>query len=93
MGKSKNLNRKPDEMLLGENRLLKKQIRSLQREVKEFQKQLSYNQNKDSSIKKTRKEKDVNECTTCGKGELITLDFGIRKITRCSLCDYQKVTK
>ena len=93
MGKSKNLNRKPDEQLLGENRKLKSQIRSLQREVKEFQKQLGFNQNKDPNKKSSRKETDEVECLDCGKGSLITLDFGIRKITRCNICDYQKVTK
>lgn len=92
MGKSKNLNRKPDEILLGENRLLKKQVRSLQRELRESQKQLAYKQN--NSTKETKRPVKIYDlCTNCGKGSLSTLDIGIRKIVSCNVCEYQKVTK
>jgi hypothetical protein len=92
MGKQKQKNRKPDEVLLGENRLYKKQLKKLNQEIRRLQKEIAYNQNKNGTHRVIVKD-EIEKCPDCGKGELNTLDIGIRKITRCSICDYQKVTK
>lgn len=90
MGKLRRKNRKPDELLLGENRLQRKQIKKLQQEIRRLQKEINYNQNKNGEPKYTIKKKDNNECTECGKGELVVFDLGIRKYTICQLCKDRK---
>jgi len=88
MGKSKQQNRKPDEELLGENRLYRKQIKKLQQEIRRLQKDQNYAQNKTSkSIEVKEKEFD---CKECGKSDLIVSDIGIRRYTICPLCNDRK---
>lgn len=91
---SKSKHAKPDEFQKEQIRHLKKEVRRKDQEIRQLQKELGYSQNKDISKKQSKKQYfDEQDCTQCGKGSLITLDFGIRKITRCNLCDYQKVSK
>lgn len=89
MGKSKQQNRKPDEELLGENRLYRKQIRKLQQEIVKLRKELGYSQNKtieEQSDKESKKEK----CLECGKGDILIMDIGIRRYSYCTLCSDKK---
>ncbi len=81
---------KPDEFQKEQIRHLKKELIRKDQEIRQLQKDLGYNQNKDSNRKNSRKEKNDVECLECGKGSLITLDFGIRSFLICNLCGYRK---
>jgi len=37
--------------------------------------------------------KTERTCQDCGKGELKETSLGIRTLTTCSVCNYQKITK
>lgn len=80
---SKSKHAKPDEFHLETIRAQKKQIKRLQQELKNLNKQLNYNQTKDKSEKKSRK---INICAQCGKGERIIMDIGIRSYNICTVC-------
>ena len=82
MGKNKQRNRKPDEHLLGENRLQRKQIRKLQQEIKRLRNELGYQ----DKVDPIRMRKELPKCPSCGKGEPLLVDLGIRKYIICALC-------
>lgn len=90
MGKIKRKNHKPDEMLLGENRLQRKQIKKLQQEIRRLQKELSYKQY-DTVKEAKRPVKIYDLCTACGKGELTELILANRKFEICELCGYRSL--
>ena len=89
---SKSKHRKSDEHLLGEVRTQRKQIKKLQQEIRRLQKELGYTQYKTNDNIYIEEVK-IDQCSTCGKGVLTTLDLGIRKIVKCDTCTYKKVTK
>ena len=88
MGKSKNKNRKPDEMLLGENRLYRKQVKKLQQEIKRLQKEAGYNQNKSPKVKE--QEEPTPNCPDCARGFLSEVEFVGRIYVICPVCNYRK---
>jgi hypothetical protein len=87
---SKSKHAKHDEFQKEINRHLKKLLKQAQQEIGQLKKQLGYSQNK---TEKTKKDKDLNDCESCGKGVLKTSDLGIRKIISCTNCDYKKIVK
>lgn len=92
MGKNKQRNRKPDEQLLGENRLQRKQIRKLEQKIRSLEKELGYSQNKSSGPRVKVKENYIPKCPVCGKGDLIIMDLGNRRYNICHLCNYSERT-
>lgn len=76
----------------GSNSRTKKRIRQQEQEIKQLQKELGYNQNRSKFPAKV-KEKDLDQCESCGKGTLKVADLGIRTITTCTICPYRKVSK
>ena len=83
---------RPREFEKGQIRELKKRIRQQEQEIKQLQKELGYNQNRSKFPAKV-KEKDLDQCESCGKGTLKVADLGIRTITTCTICPYRKVSK
>lgn len=69
----------------------KKEIKRLNQQIKVLERELGYGQNK--SPKSRIKEEDLDQCNQCGKGILKTSDYGVRKITTCSLCEFRKISK
>jgi predicted nucleic acid-binding Zn-ribbon protein len=92
MGKQKQKNRRPDEALLGENRLYKKQLKKLNQEIRRLHKEIAYNQNKSGEPRITVKEDHIPKCPNCGKGDLLIMDLGNRRYNICHLCDYRERT-
>ena len=92
MGKNKQKNRKPDEQLLGENRLQRKQIRKLEQKIRSLEKELGYSQNKDTSKKYNKKQEVELEpnCIECARGFLREISLVGRTFIVCSVCDYRK---
>lgn len=89
---SKSKHSKPDEFQKEQIRHLKKEIRRKDQQIRSLEKELGYSQNKNSGAKRS-KDIDINQCFECGKGILKTSDYGVRKVTTCSLCSYRKVSK
>lgn len=76
---------------------LKRQIKELQDENKKLLRKLNNEAKKEKSIAKDLPkpivEKDPASCA-CGKGKIIALDLGFRKMLSCSVsCGYRKVIK
>lgn len=73
-----------------------KEIKRLNQNIRQLEKQLGYDQYKSPKSQKATKNDVLDECPSCGKGTLKTNDYGVRKITTCSLrpdCNYKKVSK
>lgn len=83
MGKTKNLNRKPDEQLLGEIRSLKKELKRKDQKIRQLEKNYLLK----SSVKEKKSRKEEPKCLACGKGELRIMDLGSRRYTICKLCE------
>lgn len=82
-GKSREL-----EDLRAENRRLKKVIRQLQKSAH------IYNNIKDLVQEIPQEKEDAKLiCDSCGKGEVVILDLGARKVLSCSLCEHREVLK
>lgn len=92
MTKSKHA--KPQEFEREQIRNLKKQLKQAHQTIRSLEKELGY-KNITGNLQNTRKNKEINldQCENCGKGIIETKDYGVRKITTCSLCAYRKVSK
>jgi hypothetical protein len=88
MGKNKQQNRKPDEQLLGENRLQRKQIKRLNQEIKRLEKLLGYRQNKIDDQEINEFEVLEPDCPECKIGFLKELELVGRKLKFC-ICGYR----
>lgn len=84
MSKTKNKNRDEVEYLRG-------QVKQLRKQVKYYKKLTQYM----PKIEEDTEEEliEFEKCEECGKGELVTFDFGKIIQTTCSLCDYDIRTK
>lgn len=90
---SKSREGKEDEFYKSQIRSQKKEIKRLNQKVKQLERLLNYDQNKSPKSERKTKEIDLDQCLSCGKGYLKTSDYGVRKITTCSLCSFRKVSK
>lgn len=89
---SKSKHSKPQEFEREQIRHLKKEVKRLNQTIRSLEKELGYGQNKSPKSSKI-KEDDLDLCNQCGKGILKTADYGIRRITTCTLCPYRKTSK
>ena len=88
------------EDLKGENRNLRKQVKVLKKEVGALKKRLSKYESFVDNFTYERDDEpqfedivDDNRCVECGRGDIITVDLGARKLVRCTICEYRKVLK
>jgi len=81
---------KPDEFQKEQIRNLRKQLKQRDQKIRQLEKLLGYNQNRDES-KKDSVIEELNVCEHCGKGFVVETVFeGIkRKFISCTVCDYK----
>jgi hypothetical protein len=89
-------NRDRDEILRGELRKAKKQIKQLQKENQRLIILLEH-QNRPivvrKGVSKTKTPVQKGDCPDCGVGILEVIDLGLRKMHVCKECGFRKVIK
>jgi hypothetical protein len=91
MGKARQREGSETEFLKGIIRKLKSENRYLKRCLSQLEKRKHFYEH--NEVDDEEPEEVLKKCDTCGKGSLISIDFGVRTITRCSICTFKKVTK
>lgn len=76
-------------------------ISEQKKEIQRLRRELNRRENVSEDYKELLHEVDLEPqqyhkkdyCPECGKGILKVVDLGIRRIIRCSICEYKKVQK